>query len=46
MNAILGLNSVLVSELSAHSDQASIAVHIRHATEQLLRVVNDILDIS
>ncbi len=46
MNAILGLNSVLVSELSAHSDQASIAVHIRQATEQLLRVVNDILDIS
>ena len=46
MNAILGLNSVLVSELSAHSDQASIAVHIRYATEQLLRVVNDILDIS
>ena len=46
MNAILGLNSVLVSEFSAHSDQASIAVHIRHATEQLLRVVNDILDIS
>lgn len=46
MNAILGLNSVLVSELSAQSDQASIAVHIRQATEQLLRVVNDILDIS
>ena len=46
MNAILGLNSVLVSELSAQTDQASIAVHIRHATEQLLRVVNDILDIS
>ena len=46
MNAILGLNSVLVSELSGQTDQASIAVHIRHATEQLLRVVNDILDIS
>jgi len=46
MNAILGLNSVLVSELSADTQEASIAIHIRKATEQLLRVVNDILDIS
>lgn len=46
MNAILGLNSVLVSELSAEIEQAAIAIHIRKATEQLLRVVNDILDIS
>jgi len=40
------LNSVLVSELSAETEQAAIAIHIRKATEQLLRVVNDILDIS
>ncbi|MDP5117185.1 MAG: ATP-binding protein [Burkholderiaceae bacterium] len=46
MNAILGLNSVLVSELAEEAEQAAIAVHIRKATEQLLRVVNDILDIS
>jgi CheY-like chemotaxis protein len=46
MNAILGLNSVLVSELADEKEQAAIAVHIRKATEQLLRVVNDILDIS
>jgi len=46
MNAILGLNSVLVSELAEESEQAAIAIHIRKATEQLLRVVNDILDIS
>jgi signal transduction histidine kinase len=46
MNAILGLNSVLVSDLAGDTEQAAIAVHIRKATEQLLRVVNDILDIS
>ena len=46
MNAILGLNSVLVSELAEESEHAAIAIHIRKATEQLLRVVNDILDIS
>jgi signal transduction histidine kinase len=46
MNAILGLNSVLVSDLAGETEQAAIAVHIRKATEQLLRVVNDILDIS
>ena len=46
MNAILGLNSVLVSELAQETAQAGIAIHIRNATEQLLRVVNDILDIS
>ena len=46
MNAISGLNSVLVSELAAETEQASIAIHIRKATEQLLRVVNDILDTS
>ena len=46
MNAILGLNSVLVDELSDEEDKAAIAVHIRKATEHLLRVVNDILDIS
>ena len=46
MNAILGLNSVLVSDLAGDAEQAAIAIHIRKATEQLLRVVNDILDIS
>lgn len=46
MNAILGLNGVLLSELQDQAQQHSIAQHIRESTEQLLRVVNDILDIS
>lgn len=46
MNAILGLNGVLLNELSDHAPQQAIAQHIRDSTEQLLRVVNDILDIS
>lgn len=46
MNAILGLNGVLLSELSDQPQQQAIAQHIRNSTEQLLRVVNDILDIS
>ena len=46
MNAILGLNGVLLSELSDHAQQHAIAQHIRESTEQLLQVVNDILDIS
>lgn len=46
MNAILGLNSMLVADLAANQQHVHIAVHIRQATEHLLRVVNDILDIS
>jgi len=46
MNAILGLNGVLFSELSDQPENQALAVHIRESTEQLLRVVNDILDIS
>ena len=46
MNAILGLNGVLLNELKDQAQQHSIAQHIRDSTEQLLRVVNDILDIS
>ena len=46
MNAILGLNSILRTELSAHSEDVEIVDHIRQSTEQLLRVVNDILDFS
>lgn len=46
MNAILGLNGILRSELSASSEDAEIVDHIRQSTEQLLRVVNDILDFS
>lgn len=46
MNAILGLNGVLLDELAGQPQQAQAALHIREATDQLLRVVNDILDIS
>ncbi len=46
MNAILGLNGILRSELSAKAEDAEIVDHIRRSTEQLLRVVNDILDFS
>jgi signal transduction histidine kinase/ActR/RegA family two-component response regulator len=46
MNAILGLNSVLQSELADMPEQAEIAEHIRSSTQHLLQVVNDILDYS
>jgi signal transduction histidine kinase/ActR/RegA family two-component response regulator len=46
MNAILGLNGILSSELAARPDDAQIVDHIRRSTEQLLQVVNDILDFS
>lgn len=46
MNAILGLNEVLQTELADCPDQLQIAQHIRESTEQLLRLVNDILDFS
>lgn len=46
MNAILGLNGILRTELSDKAENAEIVDHIRRSTEQLLRVVNDILDFS
>ena len=46
MNAILGLNGVLQYELADHPENVEIAEHIRESTEQLLRLVNDILDFS
>ena len=46
MNAILGLNGVLLDELAGDAQQHEAAQHIRDATSQLLRVVNDVLDIS
>ena len=46
MNAILGLNGILRSELEARSEDAAVVDHIRRSTEQLLQVVNDILDFS
>ena len=46
MNAILGLNGVLQSELSDQPDNVEIAEHIRLSTEQLLSLVNEILDFS
>jgi len=46
MNAILGLNGVLLAELSSDSGRMRIATHIRDSTQQLLHVVNDILDFS
>ena len=46
MNAILGLNGILRTELAANQDDVEIVDHIRRSTEQLLQVVNDILDFS
>jgi signal transduction histidine kinase/ActR/RegA family two-component response regulator len=46
MNAILGLNGILRSELSEYPEDAEVVDHIRRSTEQLLQVVNDILDFS
>jgi signal transduction histidine kinase/ActR/RegA family two-component response regulator len=46
MNAILGLNGILRSELETRPEDAAVVDHIRRSTEQLLQVVNDILDFS
>jgi signal transduction histidine kinase/ActR/RegA family two-component response regulator len=46
MNAILGLNGILRTELAARTEDAEVVDHIRRSTEQLLQVVNDILDFS
>ena len=46
MNAILGLNGVLQTELADEPDNAEIANLIRDSTSQLLGLVNDILDFS
>jgi signal transduction histidine kinase/AmiR/NasT family two-component response regulator len=46
MNAILGLNGILRTELVARPEDAEVVDHIRQSTEQLLQVVNDILDFS
>jgi CheY-like chemotaxis protein/nitrogen-specific signal transduction histidine kinase len=46
MNAILGLNGILHTELEARPEDAAVVKLIRHSTEQLLQVVNDILDFS
>ena len=46
MNAILGLNSVLQSELADRPQSLRLAIHIRESAQQLLRLVNDILDFS
>ena len=46
MNAILGLNGILRTELAQRPEDAAVVDHIRRSTEQLLQVVNDILDFS
>ena len=46
MNAILGLNGLLRRELMARPEEVVLVDHIRHSTEQLLHVVNDLLDFS
>jgi signal transduction histidine kinase/ActR/RegA family two-component response regulator len=46
MNAILGLNGVLQSELKDQPENVEIAEHIRLSTEQLLNLINEILDFS
>ncbi|CAN1497265.1 Signal transduction response regulator, receiver domain [Burkholderiaceae bacterium] len=46
MNAILGLNGILRTELSDRPEDTEVVDHIRRSTEQLLQVVNDILDFS
>lgn len=46
MNGILGLNEILRNELADRPEDAALVDHMRHATERLLQVVNDILDFS
>ena len=46
MNAILGLNGLLRSDLAADAHDVEIVDHIRRSTEQLLKLVNDVLDFS
>jgi signal transduction histidine kinase/CheY-like chemotaxis protein len=46
MNAILGLNNILKTELSHSPEGVEIVGHIRSSTQQLLGLVNDILDFS
>lgn len=46
MNAILGLNGILRTELVQRKEDVVVVDHIRQSTEQLLQVVNDILDFS
>jgi signal transduction histidine kinase/ActR/RegA family two-component response regulator len=46
MNAILGLNGLLRSDLAADPQDVEIVDHIRRSTEQLLQLVNDVLDFS
>ena len=46
MNAILGLNGVLRSQLAAREADVEVVDLIRRSTEQLLQVVNTILDFS
>ena len=46
MNAILGLNGVLREELADKREDVDTVDHIRHSTEHLLQVVNDILDFA
>jgi signal transduction histidine kinase/ActR/RegA family two-component response regulator len=46
MNAILGLNGILRTELSGSKEDVAVVDLIRRSTEQLLQVVNDILDFS
>jgi signal transduction histidine kinase/CheY-like chemotaxis protein len=46
MNAILGFNGLLRSQLQDREEDVALVDHIRRATEQLLQVVNDILDFS
>ena len=46
MNAILGFNGLLRSQLQDRPEDVAVVDHIRRATEQLLQVVDDILDFS
>jgi signal transduction histidine kinase/CheY-like chemotaxis protein len=46
MNAILGFNGLLRSQLQDREQDVAVVDYIRRATEQLLQVVNDILDFS
>ena len=46
MNAILGFNGLLRSELAANAHDVEVVDHIRSSTEQLLQLVNDVLDFS
>ena len=46
LNAILGFSSLIVDSLEANEQLASFCGHIANSSEMLLKIINDILDLS